>query len=100
MNIEHRLKEYTEALGAYIIENTLKKLAHLELQKCKMKMEKVSSELAPFEKLFGKGSRNAWTEFRSGKLGDDGDVMEWMMIFENYLALEKQYQRLIKVGAI
>lgn len=32
-----------------------------------------------------------------GTLGDDGDIMEWMMLFENYLALEKHHKRITEM---
>ncbi len=40
----------------------------------------------------------AWEEFQSGKLGDDTDIIEWMMLYENYLALEKQRNRITGVN--
>ncbi len=98
MNIEAHLKEITEVLGISVVRNTLEKLAQIELQRCRLKMDKVLSELVPFEKRFGKDSRSAWAEYRSGKLGDDSDIMEWMMIFENHIALEKQHHRLAGIG--
>lgn len=54
-------------------------------------MNRIKAELIPFENRFGKDSRTAWDEFQSGKLGDDGDIMEWMMLFKNYLAPEKHH---------
>ncbi|MDM8550555.1 hypothetical protein QUF72_10770 [Desulfobacterales bacterium HSG2] len=42
-------------------------------------------------------SQEAWTAFQNGKLGDDGDIMEWMMLFENFLALQKQFSRIWEI---
>ena len=97
MNIETSFKQITDVLGMSIVQETLKKLTQLELEKYKTQMEKVKSELIPFERRFGKISQVAWEEFQRGKLGDDMDIMEWMMLYENYLALEKQYKCLIEV---
>lgn len=97
MNIETSFKQITDILGISIVQETLRKLTQLELEKYKMQMEKVKLELIPFERRFGKISQIAWEKFQCGKLGDDMDVMEWMMLYENYLALETQYKRLIEV---
>ena len=98
MNIGTHLNEITEVLGISLVRNALEKLAQIELQRCRLKMDKVLSDLIPFENRFGKDSRSAWAEFRSGKLGDDSDIVEWMMIFENYIALENQQHRLAGIG--
>ncbi len=62
------------------------------------KMEVMERKLAPFEKRFGMNSRDAWTAYQKGTLGDDGDIMEWMMLFENLLALQNQYERIREAG--
>ena len=43
-------------------------------------------------------SHGVWTEYPNGKLGDDGDIMEWIMLFENFQALEKQHDRLMEIN--
>jgi hypothetical protein len=98
MNIEISFRKAAEVLGISVVRDALEKLTNIELQRCRLKMDKVLSELIPFEKRFGKDSRSAWAEFQSGNLGDDSDIMEWMMIFENYIALEKQHHRLAGIG--
>ena len=52
-------------------------------------MEKLKEELTHYERQLGMDSQKAWSEYQKGKLGDDGDIMEWMMLFENYQALER-----------
>lgn len=79
------------------MEKNLRKLAEIESGKYALQMNRIKAELIPFENRFGKDSRTAWDEFQSGKLGDDGDIMEWMMLFENYLALEKHHKRITEM---
>lgn len=91
MNLETRSKMVADIMGEAVVHNTLKKMAQVEMGKCLQKMEVMERELAPFEKRFGMNSRDAWTAYQKGTLGDDGDMMEWMMLFENLLALQNQY---------
>ncbi|MBW1701129.1 MAG: hypothetical protein JRJ11_10640 [Deltaproteobacteria bacterium] len=71
-------------------------IAQIERDKCLQKINQVKKELAPFEKRFKMSSEKAWIEFQNGKLGDDGDVMEWMMLYENLLEFEEHYYRIKK----
>ncbi len=87
-----------DIVGISLVQETLKKLAVIEADKYALQMNRIKAELIPFENRFGKNSRTAWDEFQSGKLGDDGDIMEWMMLFENYLALEKHYKRITEIN--
>jgi len=70
------------------------------MERCFQKIEKLREELAPFEERFGMSSQEAWTAFQNGKLGDDGDIMEWMMLFENFLALQKQLNRIGEIESL
>ncbi|QTA93298.1 hypothetical protein [Desulfonema magnum] len=98
MNIETRSRKIADIMGEAVVHSTLKKMAQFEMGKCQQKMEHLKKELAPFEERFGMESRNAWTAYQSGKLGDDGDIMEWMMLFENFLALRRQYEPIREAG--
>ncbi|OPX35063.1 MAG: hypothetical protein B1H12_09450 [Desulfobacteraceae bacterium 4484_190.2] len=98
MNIETTAKKMADVLGEAVVQETLKKLIQIEMAKCLRKMGKLEQELVPYEKRFEMSSHEAWTEYRNGKLGDDGDIMEWMMLFENFQALEKQHDRLMEIN--
>ncbi|MCD6297795.1 MAG: hypothetical protein J7M30_11645 [Deltaproteobacteria bacterium] len=98
MNIETSAKKMADVLGEAVVQETLKKLIQIEMAKCLRKMDKLEQELVPYEKRFEMSSHEAWTEYRNGKLGDDGDIMEWMMLFENFQALEKQHDRLMEIN--
>ncbi len=99
MNLETISRKMTDIMGEAVVHSTLRKMAQFEMGKCLQKTEHLKKKLAPFEKNFGMDSRNAWTAYRNGELGDDGDIMERMMLFENFLALQRQYERLREVGA-
>ena len=93
MNLETRSKMIADIMGETVVHSTLKKMAQVEMGKCLQKMEALKKELAPFEERFRMNSRDAWTAYQNGTLGDDGDIMEWMMLFENLLSLQRQYER-------
>ena len=63
-------------------------------------MERLKGELALYERRFGMDSQGVWVEYQKGKLCDDGDIMEWMMLFKNYQALERQYDRLTQIDTL
>ena len=99
MNIETSAKKLADVLGEAVIRGTFKKLVQIEVEKCLRQMDKLKDEFVPYEKRFGINSHEAWIKYRNGKLGDDGDIMEWMMLFENYRALQKQHDRLMEIDS-
>ena len=98
MNIETRAKKMADVLGEAVVQRTFIKLVQIEVEKCLRQMDKLKEELLPYEKRFEMNSQEAWTEYQNGKLGDDGDIMEWMMLFENYRALQRQHDRLTAIN--
>lgn len=99
MNIETRARKMANVLGEAVLQGTFKKLVQIEVEKCLRRMDGLKKEFAPYEKRFGMSTGEAWNEYQNGKLGDDGDVMEWMMLFENYRALQEQYDRLTEIDS-
>jgi hypothetical protein len=100
MNIETRAKRVADVLGEAVVQSTFSKLVEIEVGKCLRQMESLKEELAIYEKRFGMDSQRAWVEYQKGKLGDDGDIMEWMMLFENFRALVKQNDRLSQIDTL
>ena len=100
MNIETRAKKVADVLGDAIVQGTFNKLVQIEVGKCLRQMAKLKEELALYERRFGMDSQGAWVEYQKGKVGDDGDIIEWMMLFENYQALERQYDRLEQLDTL
>lgn len=97
MNIETRSRKIADIMGEAVVHSTLRKMAQIEMGKCLQKTEHLKKELAPFEQRFGMSSQDAWAAYQKGNLGDDGDIMEWMMLFENLLALQRQQERIREV---
>ena len=98
MNIETRAKKMADVLGEAVVQRTFIKLVQIEVEKCLRQMNKLKEELVPHEKRFRMNSQEAWAAYQNGKLGDDDDIMEWMMLFENYQALQKQHDRLKEIN--
>lgn len=94
MDIATSVKQMSDIVGEAAVRHTFKKLAQIELEKCMRSMERLKNDLGPFEKRFNKSSREAWGEYQKGNMGDDGDIMEWMMLFENYRSLQNQCERI------
>ncbi len=97
METQTRIQKVTTILGESLVIETISKLAQIEGQKCLRKIDMLKSELARYEKQFAMNSEEAWRKYQDGELGDDFDVMEWMSIFENLMALQGQYDRLTKI---
>ncbi|MBF0502358.1 MAG: hypothetical protein HQM09_19620 [Candidatus Riflebacteria bacterium] len=96
MTVDAQIRVLQKICGDRILKEVLGKLAAMELQKCERALATVDDDLATFEKRFGKSSRDAWEAYRAGAMGDDPDVMEWMAVFENRLALETSIDQLQK----
>ncbi|MCF8131413.1 MAG: hypothetical protein K9N10_23135 [Deltaproteobacteria bacterium] len=94
MNVQNFSKQLADVVGINIVQETLKKLAVIEAAKCVLKMEKLRAELRLFEERFNERSEDAWEKFKTGKSGDSAEMMDWMMLFENYLALERQHKKI------
>ena len=97
METQTRIQKVTTILGESLVIETISKLAQIEGQKCLRKIDMLKSELAGYEKQFSMSSEKAWRKYQDGVLGDDFDVMEWMSIFENLMALQGQYDRITKI---
>lgn len=96
MKTQTRIQQVTNILGESLVFKTIDKLAQIEEQKCLRKISKLKSELAQYEKQFAMSSEEAWDKYQDGLLGDSFDVMEWMALFENLMALQEYYDRIIE----
>ncbi|MEA3446473.1 MAG: hypothetical protein U9R19_17295 [Bacteroidota bacterium] len=96
METQSRIQQVTTVLGESLVGETITKLAQIEEQKCLKKIGRIKSELLRYEKQFAINSEEAWEKYQNGWLGDDFDIMEWMSLFENKKALQRQYDRITK----
>jgi hypothetical protein len=75
-----------EKIGAgALADHTLRKLIRLQLQKYEKQLAAVERELEPFERQYGMTSAEGHQRFMTGELGDAGDVMEWMGLYDDVL---------------
>lgn len=81
-----------------VIASTFRKLAQIELEKCRRLQDRLKSELKPYEDRFKMTSKKAWMAYQEGKLRDEGDIMEWMVVYKNFLALESQCKRIKEIN--
>jgi len=75
-----------EKVGAEALaDHALQKLIHLQVQEHEKQLAEVRRELEPFEQQYGMTSEEGRRRFLTGELGDAGDVMEWMGLYEDVL---------------
>lgn len=94
MNKDIELEEFSSVFGEKRVKGTLKKMADIEINHCQFNIEKVKETLKPFENRFQMNSDEAWKKYQKGELGDDINIMEWMGLYENYIAFYKQLNRI------
>ena len=49
-----------------------------------------ASKAKAFEKRFEMSSEECYSRFNSGNMGDDGDIFEWISLYENILLYQKR----------
>jgi hypothetical protein len=89
-----QLQQLTDILGETLVMNTGRKLAQIEAARCSRRIARLEAELRSYETRFAMLSAEAWKHYQAGTLGDDFDVMEWRMLFENLKALQHYHRRL------
>lgn len=78
--------EAIEKVGAEALaDHALRKVIHLQLQKYEKQLADMRRELEPFEQQYGMTSEEGHQSFLAGELGDAGDVMEWMGLYDDVL---------------
>lgn len=80
-----------ERLGRFIAHNdtddrildiTLNKILHREINKIQVQIEKFDRQLFQFEKKYELGSVTFMKQFKKGALGDNIDFIEWISTIE------------------
>ena len=94
-NLQSRVQQISAIVGEPLIYEAINKLLQMEKSKCLRKIERLQGDLSDYENRFGMNSHDAWKQYQSGALGDDIDVMEWMALVENLMALQEYYQRIV-----
>jgi hypothetical protein len=97
MDIEVHARKAADVLGEEVVQGTINKLVQIERERCLRQVEKIKEGIDAFEGRFGKNSDQVWQEYQDGKLGDDADIMEWVMLIENLRTLEAQCERMAEI---
>ena len=94
MNTNIGIEEFSSIFGEKRVRTTLRKMADIEINHCLLDIKKAKKVLLPFEERFQMTSEVAWQKYINGQLGDDVDIMEWMGLYENCQAFERQFERI------
>lgn len=97
MDIEVHARKAADVLGEEVVQGTINKLVQIERERCLRQLEKIREGIGAFESRYGKDSDRVWQEYQDGKLGDDADIMEWVMHIENLRALKAQCDRMTEI---
>lgn len=96
MTINAQVKELSRICGEDLIKGTLKKIAEIEIAKYRQLIDDLSLQLRPFEKKYNQFSASAWKKYKAGKLDDDTEIMEWMAVYQNFISVQKTFDKLQK----
>ena len=77
-----------------LLEGTIRKLVHIQIARYQAAILRVKPDLEQFETQFNMSSEDCYQQFNAGELGDDGDVFEWVSLYENVLLYHKRIQML------
>ena len=97
MSVETQARKAADVLGEEVVQGTINKLVQIERERCLRQIEKLRQEIDVFEGGLGKSSQKVWQEYQDGKLGDDADIMEWVMLIENLRSLQAQFDRMAEI---
>lgn len=90
MNVAEK-KEILERIGAgQLLDRTLNKLIMIQLARYQKAIQQIEPELRAFEKRFHMASDECYEKFTAGELGDDGDIFEWVSLYENVLLYQER----------
>jgi len=83
-------KIYAQGQTSELVDLTLEKLFKYELVESRKQLTKLEGYLADFENKYSLSSQTFYTDFQSGKMGDDMDYIEWASIYQMAERLKKR----------
>ena len=83
-NLEKFVRKHGD--DSYIAQ-TISKMTAFKIKNYKKKIQRLEKELKKYEKTYKKKSSVFIKEFKSGKLGDDMDLIEWSSLYQMYSRL-------------
>lgn len=66
----------------FYIAQTISKMVDFKIKNYEKKIQQLEKELKKYEKTYKKKSPVFIKEFKSGKLGDDMDLIEWHSLYQ------------------
>lgn len=78
-NLEKFIKKHGDDR---FISQTINKMLTYKIQKYEEEIERLNKELKRFERSCNKESSTFFKEFKSGKLGDNMDFIEWSSLYQ------------------
>lgn len=76
------------------ITQTISKMLTYKIQKYGREIKRLGKELKKFERSYKKESSTFFKEFKTGKLGDDMNFVEWSSLYQMHNRLLKQKSEL------
>lgn len=86
------IKNYNE--DDVFIENAINKLIDYEKSKIENELTQLKFDLKEFEGKYKKRSETFYRDFKSGKLGDKMDFIEWSSLYEMFLKNKEKVESL------
>lgn len=77
-----------------LVEQTLCKLLEMQIVRYQAAIHDITAELTPFERTFQMSSAEGYRRFQAGELGDSGDLVEWVSLYENILLYQQRLRML------
>ncbi len=77
-----------------LLDNTIRKLVKIQIARYQAAIHQLKPDLEAFETKFKMSSEECYQRFNTGELGDDGDIFEWVALYENVLLYRKRIQML------
>ena len=73
-----------------VLHGLVRTALHCEQENLQFALARTRSELAKFERLYGMASAKFYRRYKSGKLDDRDDFIEWSGEYQIYLLIKEQ----------
>lgn len=87
---------YQQGRTSDLMDRTLEKLLHHEVEQCQIQLSQLQTDLAEFEQRYNLSSAEFYRQFQAGETGDDMDFVEWASLVQMVNNLEKRLQFFLK----
>jgi len=84
--LETLLNLYSKGYQSPVIDQTIEKLVHLETERIRAGLDRLSLRLKIYEEQYSMKSDRFYPRFMAGEMGDDMDFVEWSIFWDMYQA--------------